>query len=170
MAYNLTKLKDDIKEIVRSEIDGLRNGFKAELIGQIKIQIAESWDVLSGVVETKITAANIQMQNNIESFKKDAGEKLEYFSAILTTMNDIKGEVKEIKTQRETCLQNITRLQTQANGWEPRIRGNAKRINKLEDKPGAAALKAWMKILWIVAGAVIPFVLYGLYKLALLII
>ena len=50
MAYNLTKLKDDIKAIVVEEIDTLRNGFKAELIGEMKIQMAESWDTLSGVV------------------------------------------------------------------------------------------------------------------------
>jgi len=150
MAYNLTKLKDDIKEIVVKEIDTLRNGFKKELVGEMKIQIAENWDTLAGVVETKIGAASVQMQNNIESFKREANEKLEYFPLILAKMNEIGGEVKEIKQQRETCLQNITRLQTQANGWGPKIDGHEKRINDLEDAPGNKALNTaekWKKVL-----------------------
>ena len=169
MAYNLAKLKDDIEKIVDKKIDDLKNGFRKDLIesidGQIKIQMSAAWDTLSGVVETKITAASINIQNSVDRFQKDAQEKLEYFALILAKMNELSGEVNSIKKQRETCLQNITRLQTQTNGRGKKIEVNEKRINDLEDKPGTNALNAWNKILWIIAGAVIPAVLYGLYRL-----
>jgi len=169
MAYNLAKLKDDIENIVDKKIDELKNGFRKDLIesidGQIKIQMSAAWDTLSGVVENKITAASIRIQNSVDRFQKDASEKLEYFALILAKMNELSGEVNSIKKQRETCLQNITRLQTQTNGRGKKINGNEARINALEDKPGTNALNAWNKILWIVAGAVIPAVLYGLYRL-----
>ena len=169
MAYTLTQLRKDIDKIVCDKIDELKNGFKKDLIesidGQIKIQMSAAWDTLSGVVETKITAANISIQNSVDRFQKDAGEKLEYFALILSKINELSGEVIKIKEQRETCLQNITRLQTQTNGRSKKIEESEIRINALEDKPGAKALSAWNKILWIVAGAVIPAVLYGLYRL-----
>jgi len=172
MAYNLAKLKDDIEKIVDKKIDELKNGFRKDLIesidGQIKIQMSAAWDTLSGVVENKITAASIRIQNSVDRFQKDASEKLEYFALILAKMNELSSEVNSIKKQRETCLQNITRLQTQTNGRGKKIEVNEKRINDLEDKPGTNALNAWNKILWIIAGAVIPAVLYGLYKLIIL--
>ena len=169
MAYNLAKLKDDIENIVDKKIDELKNGFRKDLLesidGQIKIQMSAAWDTLSGVVENKITAASIRIQNSVDRFQKDASEKLEYFALILAKMNELSSEVNSIKKQRETCLQNITRLQTQTNGRGKKIEVNEKRINDLEDKPGTNALNAWNKILWIIAGAVIPAVLYGLYRL-----
>ena len=154
MAYNLAKLKDDIENIVDKKIDELKNGFRKDLIesidGQIKIQMSAAWDTLSGVVENKITAASIRIQNSVDRFQKDASEKLEYFALILAKMNELSSEVNSIKKQRETCLQNITRLQTQTNGRGKKINGNEARINALEDKPGEKAInitERWKNIL-----------------------
>jgi len=154
MAYNLAKLKDDIENIVDKKIDELKNGFRKDLLesidGQIKIQMSAAWDTLSGVVENKITAASIRIQNSVDRFQKDASEKLEYFALILAKMNELSSEVNSIKKQRETCLQNITRLQTQTNGRGKKINGNEARINALEDKPGKKAIsitEKWKNIL-----------------------
>ena len=159
MAYNLAKLKDDIENIVDKKIDELKNGFRKDLLesidGQIKIQMSAAWDTLSGVVENKITAASIRIQNSVDRFQKDASEKLEYFALILAKMNELSGEVKDIKLQRETCLRNITRLQTQSNGWAPKIDNHEKRINDLEDKPGKNAINKANKAKSIIIKAVI---------------
>ena len=165
MAYNLTKLKDDIKEIVVKEIDTLRNGFQKELVGEMKIQMAESWDVLAGTVETKISAANLQLKDSFERHRQETTNKLEYFPSILQSLNELSKDVKTIEEKREECVKTVTAHMARANGIKPKVENIEKRVDKLEDRPGMAALIAWRKILWIVAGAVIPALLYGGYKL-----
>jgi hypothetical protein len=147
---NIEKIKDAVRSIVHAEIDDLKNGFKQDIIrevkttinGEIKIQLAEVWDKMTEVVEAKILVAKNDVASTMDRFVKKAENKLDYFEVLVKGQNELGGRIKHLEDQRQTCLTNITRLQAQTNGRGEKIVDLEKRVNDVEDQPGQKALTA----------------------------
>jgi hypothetical protein len=147
---NIDKIKDAVRSIVHVEINELKNGFKKDIIrevksainGEIKIQLAEIWDKMSEIAETKILVAKNDVAATLDRFIKKTENKLDYFEVLVKGQNTLTGRTDRLEEQRQTSSTDITRLQAQTNGRGQRLGDLEKRVNVMEDQPGKKALTA----------------------------
>ena len=163
MATNLEQIKEAVRQIVKDEIDDLKNGFRKELVreikttinGEIKIRLAEVWDKMTEIVEAKILVAKGDVVSTLDRFIQKAENKLDYFEVLVKGQNELGGRIKHLEEQRQSCLANITRLQTQTNGRGEKLGDLEKRVNVVEDKPGKRALSAEEKRKAVIVKAIV---------------